>query len=740
MVRVWLASLCLALGLCGAAAAAPRPWLDKSLPPDARADLLQAKMTREEQLLLLKGYFGANTRLTWIKPAPKKFQPLLPGSAGFVPGIARLGIPPLRETDAGAGIGNKTWMRAGDTATAFPSGIANAATWNPDVVFAGGAGIGAEARARGYNVVLAGGINLAREPRGGRTFEYAGEDPLLAGTIVGAQIAGIQSRHVISTIKHFVLNASEIGRGVLSANIGEAPLRESDLLAFEIGIERGAPGAVMCGYNRVNGVYACENELLLNKVLKHDWAYPGFVLSDWGGVHSTAASANAGLDQESASGFDKQEFFGAPFAQALADGSIGEARLRDMVHRILRSMFANGLMDDPPKPRKTPLQLAAAQRSAEEAIVLLKNGGGLLPLARAAQSIVVIGAHADIGMLSGGGSSQVVPTGHVAGNEFYPGGAIRSFANGARIVPVDPYYYDPPSPAAAIAAAAPQATVRFLDEGPIDDIARQAASADIVIVFAEQWMAEDDDMPGLSLPGKQNALIAAVAAANPHTIVVLETGGPVTMPWLDAVPAVLEAWYPGSGGAAALTRILFGDVNPSGRLPITFPSSEDQLVRATLPDGSLRFTPFDIDYAEGADVGYRWFERQHLTPLFPFGYGLSYTTFAASGFAVDGGDAVTAHVTITNTGARAGAETAQLYATPPDGGPAQLVGFTKIALAPGESRTVSIAAEPRLLARFDAAAGLWRIAGGSYTLSIRRSATDIVASAPVTLAARDIKP
>lgn len=737
-----LGYLALALASPGfAQPAVAQPWMDQSLSADARADLVQAQMTQDEQLLILKGYYGANVKMSWIKPAPVELRSLLPGSAGFVPGVARLGVPALRETDAGVGIANTNWMRPSDTATAFPSGLMNAATWNPELIFAGGAAIGAEARDRGFNVVLDGALNLARDPRGGRTFEYAGEDPLLAGTIVGEQIRGIQSEHVISTTKHFTLNDQETGRGILSANIDEAAARESDLLAFEIAIEHGNPGAVMCAYNRVNGIYSCENDFLLNRVLKHDWGYAGWVLSDWGGVHSTAAAANAGLDQESASGFDRQEYFGDPLGTALADGSVSAARLHDMVHRILRSMFANGLMDFPMPSRAPSTHTDVAERSAEEGIVLLKNEQNLLPLARTAKSIAIVGAHANVGTLSGGGSSQVVPLDHNPDDDVFVGGPVRVLSNGARIMPLGREIYDPPSPLAAIAHEAPQATVRYIEGNDIADVSRQAAQADIVIVFAEQWMTEGEDVSNLSLGGRQDDLIGAVAAANPHTIVVLETGGPVLMPWLDKVPAVLEIWYGGSGGATALARILFGDANPSGRLPITFPQSETQLPRPALPEPGPAYQPFDVIYSEGADVGYRWFERQNLKPLFPFGFGLSYTTFTLDGFSALGAETVTASVTVTNTGTREGSETVQLYATPPSpGSVARLIGWSKVSLKPGETRKVAITAEPRLLAEFDRDASLWRIASGSYAVSIGTSLTNIVANGQVTMAQREIKP
>ena len=734
----------MAFALVAPASAQPpiqQPWMDTNLSADARADLLLTQLSQDEQLLLLKGYYGANVKMTWIKPAPPELQPLLPGSAGYVPGIERLGIPALHETDAGVGVANTNWMRPGDTATAFPAGIMNAATWDPDLIYAGGAAIGAEARDRGFNVVLDGGLNLAREPRSGRTFEYAGEDPVLAGTIVGEQIRGIQSQHVISTTKHFALNDEEIGRTILSAGIDEAPARESDLLAFEIAIEHGNPGAVMCSYNRYNSVYACENDFLLNHILKRDWSYRGWVLSDWGGVHSTVAAANGGLDQESASGFDRQEFFGDALKKALADGSVAPVRLHDMVHRILRTMIANGLMDYPMTPHKPSTHADVAERSAEEGIVLLKNEQNILPLTRSVRTIAIIGAHANVGMLSGGGSSQVVPLGYNPDNDVFVGGPVHVLPNGARIMPLGREIYDPPSPLAAIASESPQAKLQYIEGNDLSDIARRAANADIAVVFAEQWMTEGEDVRSLSLGGRQDDLISAVAAANPHTIVVLETGGPVLMPWLDKVPAVLETWFSGSGGATALAHILFGDANPSGRLPITFPQSESQLPHPTLPDIDQAYAPFEVAYSEGADIGYRWFEKQNTKPLFAFGFGLSYTSFALDQLSATSGDTISATVNLTNTGTREGAETVQLYATPPaPGSVARLIGWSKVLLKPGESRLVTIRGEPRSIATFDSIAGIWRINAGAYTVRVGTSAMDIVASVPVTLAERELKP
>ena len=731
-------TLFLAMALVGSAAAQPSaPWMDATLSPDARASLVQAQMTADEELVLVMGYVGIYTKQSWMRPPPDSLRVLLPGTAGYVPGIPRLGIPALKESDAGVGIANNYWLRPGDTATAYPSGLSNAATWNAQAAYDGGAGIGMEARDRGFNVMLDGGINLAREPRNGRIFEYGGEDPLLAGVIVGAQIRGIQSQHVVSTIKHYALNDQETGRTVITANVDEAAARESDLLAFEIAIERGNPGAVMCAYNRINNIYACENDFLLNKVLKGDWGYPGWVLSDWGAVHSTIAAANGGLDQESASGTDRQDYFGDPLKQALAAGTVAPARLHDMVHRILRTMFAIGLFDNPAAPQKPAFHVDVAQRSAEEGIVLLKNEANILPLAKAARSIAVIGGHSDLGMLSGGGSSQVLPVGFDPDKQVMVGGPVVVLSNGARVMPLSREIFDPPSPLAAISALAPHASVRYADGVDQKAAAALAASADVAIVFVQQWMTEGDDVDSLALPGVQDGLIAAVAAANPHTIVVLETGGPVLMPWLGKVPAVLETWYAGSGGAAALARILFGEIDPSGRLPVTFPQSEAQLPRPKLATPPAGY--FYVNYAEGSDVGYRWYDSHKLTPLFPFGFGLSYTSFDLSGFSALGGDNVTATVKVANTGSRDGMEVVQLYVTPP-GEVARLVGWSKIALKSGETQTVTLAAEPRLLARYDALVHVWRIPTGPYGVSVRTSATDIKASTFVDITGGTIKP
>jgi len=714
--KTTLALLCATLCSGGALAAAAAPWTNAALGPDERATLVLREMTQDEKLKLVFGYLGADHEQKKTKrPDAARNQ-----SAGFVYGVPRLGIPHLWETDAGLGVASQAGPDVRQ-ATALPSGLNTAATWSEATAYAGGAMIGAEARARGFNVMLAGGANLMRDPRNGRNFEYAGEDPLLAGRIVGAQIRGIQSNHVISTLKHFALNDQETGRTALNVLIAEGAARTSDLLALQIAQETGDPGAVMCSYNRVNGVYACENGHLLNDVLKGDWGFKGWVMSDWGAVHSTVPAANAGLDQQSGMPFDAADYFGAPLKEAVANGWVPQARLDDMARRVLRAMFAHGVVDHPVAPAPHTIDARAnagvSLRDAQEGMVLLKNAARALPLSAHVKRIAVIGGHADKGVLAGGGSSLVYP----AGGNAVPGIAPTTWPG--------PVMYYPASPLDAIRKRAPRATVMYADGADRAAAAALARDSDAVIVFATQWTGEAMDVPDLSLPGRQDDLIAAVAAANPQTVVVLETGGPVTMPWLKDVAAVLEAWYPGTSGGEAIAGILFGEVNPSGHLPATFPASAAQLPRPVLdgyPDVAER--RFDVDYHEGAAVGYKWFDLKGFTPLFPFGHGLSYTDFALSGLAADVRDGILhASFTVTNIGKVAGKDVAQIYVAPVDArweAPKRLAGFAKVDLKPGTAAQASVAVDPRLLAVYDAAAKTWNVAAGTYRVMLAASAAD----------------
>ena len=709
------------------AAVAPRPWLDSSLSPARRADLALQAMTRDEKLSLVFGYLGTVMPSRHYTPPPQA----RPGSAGFVPGIARLGLPPQWLTDAGLGVATqRSSLYALRERTSLPSGLATAATWNASLAQEGGTMIGSEARASGFNVLLGPGLDLVREPRGGRSFEYAGEDPLLAGEIAAAEIRGIQSQHVIAVAKHYALNDQETGRTVLSANISAAAARESDLLAFELAIEQGRPGAVMCSYNRVNGVHACQSGWLLDDVLKGDWGFPGYVMSDWGAVHSTVRSALAGLDQESGYVFDSKPYFGAALRAALAAGRVPAARLDDMARRILRAMFAVGVVDHPIDTSAAidfPADTRVAEADEEQGIVLLKNADGVLPLPRTMQELLVIGGHADRGVLAGGGSSTVFPV----GGDAVPGLPPAGWPG--------PEVYLPSAPLGAIMGQAPQTNIRYLEGNDIAAAARAAARADRVIVFATQWAAEGLDV-AMTLDGDQDKLIAAVAAANPHTVVVLESNGPVLMPWLGKAAAVLEAWYPGSGGGPAIAKVLFGDIDPSGRLPVTFPASLDQLPHPVLPGtGVPDGQPFSVGYTAGAAVGYKWFQERGLQPLFPFGYGLTYTHFRYSGLRtqVVGGQ-LTVALTVTNIGSRRGAAVPEVYVGPASGGweaPRRLGGWSKVTLPPGGSATLSLRIDPRLLALFDERHDRWQRAAGTYRVWVGESSASLQLASAVRLPA-----
>ncbi|WP_066586853.1 beta-glucosidase [Sphingomonas pruni] len=714
---------------------AGEPWRNKNLSAAARAAALVEAMTLQEKLTYIHGLFPNR-----IDPRPADMVP----SAGYVPGVPRLGIPTLRESDASLGVANQMNRRTDDVATALPSGLATAATFDPKLAYAGGAMAGAEARAKTFNVLLAGGVNLTRDAWNGRNFEYLGEDPLLAGTLAAAAVRGVESNHIVSTVKHFALNAQETGRTILNARIDEAALRESDLLAFEIAVKDGRPGSVMCAYNKVNGDWSCENRFLLTKVLRDDWKYPGWVMSDWGGVHSTVKAAMAGLDQESGQELDKEIYFGAPFAAAVANGTIPVARLDEMVRRILTGVIASGLYDDPSPSAVQPIDYAAhadvAQRVAEASMVLLKNQGNVLPLAKRARKIVLIGGHADVGVLSGGGSSQVRSVGGVPIEIPLTSGAAASFV---RVT------YHNSSPLKAIRAIAPGAQITYVDGKDPAAAAAAARDADIAIVFATQWATEAEDNRDIALPDNQDALIDAVAAAQSKTVVVLETGGPVLMPWIDRVPAVLEAWYPGQRGGEALARVLFGDVDATGRLPMTFARASTQLPRpgplgleslkndAASNAGSGTNEPvasFDVDYKEGANVGYRWYAAQNSQPLFPFGYGLHYANLSYAKARFTGGAKPGVTVAITNQSDRATVAVPQLYVTLPDGSPLRLAGWNRETLAPHETRSVTIAADPRVLARWRD--GRWRQAAGSYKLTLATDAAHPLQSASVALAQR----
>jgi beta-glucosidase len=694
-------------------------------------------MTTDEKLRLVFGYAYPGEDLakvpdTLVSPEAKAYvrAHAIKGAAGFVPGVPRLGIPDQFQTDASMGVRD-----AEIPSTALPSSLATAASFDPEVSRAGGAMIGTEARASGFNEFLAGGTNLAREPRNGRNFEYTGEDPLLAGMMAGGLIRGIQSTGMISTMKHFAVNDQESQRTTVDVTIAPEAMRQSDLLAFEIAYEQGRPASVMCSYNLVNGRWACENDYLLNKVLKQDWGFKGFVMSDWGAVHSTADAANNGLDQFT--GFPCCNSTAAQFAPpllkaALRAGQIPAARLDDMAERIVWSMISTGIYDHPPKVAAVDYKADAdvAQRAAEESLVLLKNDRKLLPL-KGVRSVAVIGGHTDAGVLSGGGSSAVTPVG---GNAV-PGLQPASWPG--------PIIYLPSSPLAALKTELPPSVrVSYADGEDKAAAVRAARSADVAIVFVTQWLGEGFD-GNLELPNGQDALVSAVLKANPRTIVVVESGGAVLMPWASRAPAIVEAFYPGMRGGQAIARILTGKVNPSGRLPITFPASKAQLAHPVIPGfGKPDGLPVHIAYDEGGAIGYKWYDVKGYKPLFAFGHGLSYTSFRMSRLEPRlNGRAIKVSFAMSNAGSSAGKAVGQVYVGPADWrgagweAPRRLGGFAKQALNPGESKSVEVTIDPRLLATYQAAGNRWTIAPGEYRVMLGQASDDVPLIAKLTLQA-----
>jgi len=843
-------------GRGGRAQAVTGPWSDKSLSPDQRADLVIAQMTLDEKISLLHGGPGGMGGGGGAMPAG--VTTTTNGGAGWVPGIARLGMPDINMADSAVGItrGNTESRYS----TLLPSALGAAASWNADLALLYGQVIGRELREQGYNMSIGGGVNLTREPRNGRNFEYAGEDPLLAGTTVGTLMKGVQSQHIMGDIKHYAMNDQESGRNTVNAIIDHRSMRESDLLAFQIAYKISDAAGFMCSYNLVNGDWACENDYTLNQVLKKDLGFKGWVMSDWGGTHSTLKAINAGLDQEQPG----SGFFGDALKAAVQSNQVPISRINDSVHRILRSMFAVGVWDDPPSPRVVVDPFKGeqdAQKIEEESIVLLKNQTNQLPLSAALlKSIAIIGSHADVGVPSGGGSAQVLPPGGNAAAAAAPAGEAGGgggFGRGGS-------QYFPSSPMKFIQAKAPKAKVDFNEGTDPAAAAALAKTAQVAIVFVNQPMSEGSDAQTLTLPAKQDDLVAAVAAANPHTIVVLETGGPVTMPWADKVSGILSAWFPGIGGGEAIANILFGDVNPSAKLPVTFAKSDadlphpqligppqgagrgaagataaagggaagataaagggrggagggrggaagaamtpeqqqamllaqaqqqvtqalqqtasagDTLVQAeqrlaqaqasSAPDaaaaqavhaallalqaaqppaaaggrggaggggGRGAGTPFDRPYDEKLQVGYKWYDQQNKEPLFPFGFGLSYTTYAYSGLKVTAnGHNVTVSFDVKNTGKRAGKEIAQVYASLPAGAgepPKRLIGWQKIELAPGESKAVSLNIDPVMLSIFNDSKDSFEVAPGEYKVLAGASSRSLPLTQTLTL-------
>jgi beta-glucosidase len=735
-LSAFAAMLSIAASMAAQTPGPPQPkkyaWSDTTLSPDVRADMVLKELTLDEKISLLHGGGGMGN----IPPGPSESN----GGAGYVRSIARLGIPAIQMADSAYGV--TRGAASGRYSTALPNNLGAASSWDPQAAFEYGALIGRELRDQGYSMSLGGGVNLTREPRNGRTFEYQGEDPLLAGTLDGNFAKGVQSEHIIGDLKHYAVNDQESGRQAVNVNIDKRSLRETDLRAFEIALRISDAAGVMCSYNRVSGDYACENNYLLNEVLKKDFQFKGFVVSDWGGTHSAEKASHAGLDQEEPG----DTFFGDTLKAAVESGAVSQDELNDHVHRVLRAIFAVGLFDNPvvkqvPDPERG---YALAQKIAEESIVLLKNDRGILPLDVArVHSIVLIGGHADVGVLSGGGSAQVNAPG---GNAVPPPSGARTGGGMGNQAPV----WMPSSPLRALTAKLPSAKIWYVSGDDLAAASAAAKQADVAIVFGYQPETEGADLATLALSADQNKLIETVAAANPKTIAVLETGSPATMPWIDKVAGAVEAWYPGIRGAEALANLLTGEVNPSGKLAVTFAKSDADLPHPTIVqpppsstgrrDPSVPETPeqrlvrakglpaFQIYYDEKLEVGYKWYDAEKKPVLFPFGYGLSYTSYAYSGLTVKPGSTLSVAFTVKNTGKRAGTEIAEVYAGLPDAAgepPKRLIGWARVELNAGEARQVTIPIEQDRLTIYDEATDSWKLVPGQYTVMAGGSSQDL---------------
>jgi beta-glucosidase len=716
----------------------PAPVSAAGLAPSAaekKARATEARMTDDERFGLIRNLMVVNFRtMQRDERVPANIQQM----AGWTQGIPRLGIPDLVMTDASLGITNPGNGRRNadgtpDSGTALPAGLLMGSTFNASLAREVGVMLGEEARQRGFNVHLGGGINLMRDVHNGRNFEYFSEDPYVSGVMGAEVVKGTQSTGVMAMLKHLSLYGQETNKFRLDTRIDPAAHRESDLLAFQVGIERGNPGSLMCAYQKINGEYACGNETVLDRQVKQAIGFKGFIMSDWKAVYS-ADYALRGLDMQSGAQLDEKEWFDAPLRELLAQGKFPRERLSDMVRRILYAIYVSGI-DQWQGPQGLP-DLAAhrelALKVARQGTVLLKNDG-ILPLSPAGKkTIAVIGGLGHLGtILGGGGSSLMQPTGGTALDMQLGGeGPLARLFNLKLMAP---------GPVDALKKAWPDANVIY-NAGlfPVQAVAL-ARRADIVILNGIRFEGEGYDVPDMSLPAGQDALFDAVLSANPNSIVILQTGNPVAMPWHAKARAIIQAWYQGQSGATALAEIITGKVNPSGRLPMTWYASVDQTPHPELVGADVAPDSQDsvVEYHEGAEIGYRWLAKTGQKPLFPFGHGLGYTSFGYSDFKVTGGNTVKVSFTVRNTGTRAGADVPQVYLYEAPGEKRQrLLAFERVELNPGESRNVKLEVDPRLLAHFISAAGHWRIAGGAHRIVLGRHAADEQASVSVRLTGR----
>jgi beta-glucosidase len=676
-------------------------YRDITKPIDARVDDLLSRMTIEEKLALVH--------------ADSKFT---------TAAIPRFGLPRRWLSDGPHGVredvGPDTWIPAGrtdDFASFMPALIGLAATWNPELASAYGKVIGEEARQRGKQIMLGPGMNIMRTPLNGRNFEYAGEDPFLSSRMVVNYIRAVQAEDVASCAKHFVANDQEWERGKINVEMDERALREIYLRPFQAAVQEAGVRTVMSAYNKFRGQYCSENDYLLNKILKGEWGFKGLVMSDWNGTHSTRGPVLNGLDLEMGTEISPYDrfFLAGAFREGLKSGEFPMSVLDDKARRNLRQILETKILEGrAPGALNTKEHQATARRIAEESLVLLKNDNEALPLdADKIKSVAVIGENAIQLQAYGGGSARIKTFYEITPLE----GILRRIGGRANI-------------SFAIGYNEKQ------DPELANQAVRAASQADVVIYVGglnhrAYFDAEATDRKDMRLPYKQDELLARLLEANPRTIVVLLGGGPMEMgSWLSKAPAVLQAWYPGMEGGNALARVLFGDVNPSGKLSCTFPKRlEDSPAHAM---GNYPGKDLTVRYEEGLLVGYRWFDTKDIEPLFPFGFGLSYTRFEYSDLKLkpstkDG--ELTAEFVVKNVGARDGAEVAQLYIQdlkPRLPRPVkELKGFRKVFLKAGEQQTVSIPINRSSFAFYDPAQNGWVAEKGEFKILIGSSSHTI---------------
>ncbi|MDQ2072433.1 glycoside hydrolase family 3 C-terminal domain-containing protein [Haloarcula sp. H-GB4] len=708
---------------------------------DDYTEALLARLSRAQKLALVRGATDPEGTAT-----------------GYISGVDEAGIPPFRLVDGPLGI-----RAEGQRATAFPASIATAATFDPDLAQQQGAAMGREAAALGQDALLAPGVNIIRVPHCGRNFEYLSEDPVHAGAVGASLIDGIQSADVVATVKHFVANNQETHRTTVSAEVDERTLRELYLPPFRSAVDAGV-GSVMTAYNRVNGTHMSDHERLVGGVLKREWGFDGYVVSDWYGLESTVGAANAGMDLEmpgvaapgaaeaadsdTADGDEEVEWpdgipdatraglFGDPLAEVIDSGEVPTERLDDMVRRILgqmdrfgrldggRAAAEDGESDDQASELDSQRHRNIAADVAARGTVLLENDG-VLPLDDGAD-VAVIGPNIDEPKLGGGGSSETTPVHSVTpveGIESRAEGAVKTAFGVPEIESVSLFDLLPFVGEDDEADSAAEDTAQR--EPSLDDAIDAAAAADVAVVFVRDATTEARDRDSLALPGQQDELVSAVAAANENTVVVVRSGGPVELPWREDVAAVLEQWYPGQADGDAAAAVLYGDRDPSGRLPVTF-APESQYPTA----GAERRYPGvddEVHYDEGVFIGYRHFDDEDTDPTYPFGHGHSYATFEY-GEAEHTGERTVA-VPVENVADRSGREVVQAYVRPPsvdgvDRPQRELAGFEAVQLAAGERQTVELTLDDLAFSRYDPGSG-WTVDAGTYTVEIGRSSRDI---------------